>query len=231
MSRLKIYNLATATWEYAGGANTGVLATAIAADPAFTAVYPRVINHAATASTARNGTAPIFWIGSVNPTNATDNDELYRTDLTAKYVRVSGAWIEVGSTRFAPISAPLGRIGSGSSFDNPTSGTTQLIVGTTASIPISAGRKYMARIELNSGHYGTVVADLFTIFLAMDGALYLGGPPVYIRTANQYMDPGSAAFSIAPSAGSHTFAAGAYRNAGTGSLQFRGRVYIYDEGA
>jgi hypothetical protein len=72
----------------------------LAVDSAFTSRFPRVVNHGATAGTARNGTAPIFWIGSVNPTNATDNDELYRTDQTAKYIRVGGAWIEVGSSRY-----------------------------------------------------------------------------------------------------------------------------------
>jgi hypothetical protein len=102
MPRLKVYDLATGTWKYAGGVDPVALAT----DGAFTSRYPTIVNHGAIASTARVGTAPNFWIGSVDPTNAVNNDELFRTDQTAKYVRVAGAWVEIGSTRYAPIATP-----------------------------------------------------------------------------------------------------------------------------
>lgn len=75
----------------------------LAADTAFTSKFKSTINHGATAGTARTGTAPVLWIGSVNPTNAVNDDELYRTDTTAKYVRVAGAWVEVGSSRYMSV--------------------------------------------------------------------------------------------------------------------------------
>jgi hypothetical protein len=71
-------------------------------DSAFTSKYGTTVNHGSVAATARKGTAPCQWIGSVNPTNATDDDRLYRTDQTAFYVRVAGAWVEIGSLRFVP---------------------------------------------------------------------------------------------------------------------------------
>jgi hypothetical protein len=79
-----------------------VTRASLAQDAAFSSRYLPTVNHGSTAGTARVGTAPCRWIGSVDPTNGADDDELYRTDRTALYVRVSGAWVEAGSLRFAP---------------------------------------------------------------------------------------------------------------------------------
>ena len=65
--------------------------------------YAPTVNHGSTAGTARVGTAPCRWIGSVDPTNAANDDELYRTDLGALFVRVSGACVEVGRSRYQPL--------------------------------------------------------------------------------------------------------------------------------
>ena len=77
---------------------------ALAADADFTSKFTVVVNHGATAATTRVGTAACFWIGSVDPTNAVNNDRLYRTDTTAYYVRVGGAWVESGSSRYVSVS-------------------------------------------------------------------------------------------------------------------------------
>ena len=84
-------------------ANAAALATSVATQTAFSSRYVAVVNHGATAGTARVGTAPCLWIGSVDPTNAANDDELYRTDTTALYKRVSAAWVEVGSSRFGAL--------------------------------------------------------------------------------------------------------------------------------
>ena len=80
----------------ASGELAPITRVALAEDNAF----KTVVNHGAVASTARTSSHPIFWIGSVDPTNAANNDELYRTDRTARYVRVSGSWVEIGSNRY-----------------------------------------------------------------------------------------------------------------------------------
>jgi hypothetical protein len=83
-----------------------------------------------------------MWVGSVNPTNATNNDELYRTDQTAKYVMVGGVWVEIGSTRYAPIS--LGQVaGTVISADQTGIGATDtLLTGYTLTFTAIAGRRY-----------------------------------------------------------------------------------------
>lgn len=83
------------------GALAPITRANLADDISFSSRYSTFINHGSTAATARTGTAPTFWIGSVNPTNATNNDALYRTDTTALYIRVAGAWVEVGSNRYS----------------------------------------------------------------------------------------------------------------------------------
>jgi hypothetical protein len=82
-----------------GGVTKKFSGSVLAGGAALTSRYPRVVNHGATAATGRVGTAPHLWIGSVNPTNATDNDQLYRTDQTAWYVRVGGVWVELFASR------------------------------------------------------------------------------------------------------------------------------------
>lgn len=52
------------------------------------------VAHGATAATARTGNTPILWVGTVNPSNATNGDVLYRSDTGRFYVRVSSAWAE-----------------------------------------------------------------------------------------------------------------------------------------
>jgi hypothetical protein len=116
--------------------------TALANDAAFTSKFRQVVNHGAVTGTARTGTGPIMWVGSVNPTNATNNDELYRTDQTAKYVMVGGVWVEIGSTRYAPIS--LGQVaGTVISADQTGIGATDtLLTGYTLTFTAIAGRRY-----------------------------------------------------------------------------------------
>ena len=86
--------------------NTGPMGPSTADDVSFTSKYPTVVNHGATAGTARGGTAPIFWIGSVDPTNATNDDELFRTDTVILYKRVAGAWVVVSGSIYVGASAP-----------------------------------------------------------------------------------------------------------------------------
>lgn len=57
--------------------------------------YGQAVVHGSTAATARTGAGPILWIGSVDPTNATDGDYLVRTDLQRFYARMSSAWLEL----------------------------------------------------------------------------------------------------------------------------------------
>lgn len=97
----------------ASGELAPITRVALAEDNAF----KTVVNHGAVASTARTSSHPILWIGSVDPTNAANNDELYRTDRTAKYVRVSGSWVEIGSNRFV-----YGTRGSGAPGGTGTDG-------------------------------------------------------------------------------------------------------------
>lgn len=82
------------------------LATDLAGNAGFTSKYARVINHAAVAGTARGGTGAILWIGSVNPTNATDDDELFRTDTVVLSKRIGGVWVVVSGSIFVGNSAP-----------------------------------------------------------------------------------------------------------------------------
>lgn len=198
----------------------------MANDSAFTSKYPRVLNHGATAGTARNGTAPIFWIGSVNPTNTTDNDELYRTDLVAKFVRVGGAWIEVGSTRYAAIAQ--GRLYVGGAWDAVTSGTTQLIVGTSSAIPVVNTRKYGVYVYLE-GDFGSVTGDSFTIGIQQDG-VQIYSCPIATLLGGAYIPPSVIYAPITPTTGSKVFRATATRAGGTGTLQFRGKLVVMDEG-
>lgn len=89
-----------------GGILAPITRANLVADSAFTSVYPRVVNHGSTAGTARTGTAPIFWIGSVDPTNATDDDELFRTDTVVLSKRIAGVWVVVSGSVYVGPSAP-----------------------------------------------------------------------------------------------------------------------------
>lgn len=124
----------------------------------------------------------------------------------------------------------IGRVVAGALFDSATSGTTKLVVSTTASTPMSAGRKYIARLELSHGWYGSVAGDGFTIGIEQDGTA-LDTCPVYINSSNNYIPPGSLVSPFTTTTASHVYRATAIRDAGTGSLQFRGRLYIYDDGS
>lgn len=82
------------------------LATDLASNAGFTSKYARVINHGSTAGTARGGTGAVLWIGSVDPTNATDDDELFRTDTVVLSKRIGGVWVVVSGSIFVGNSAP-----------------------------------------------------------------------------------------------------------------------------
>lgn len=155
----------------AGGVLAPITRANLAVDTAFTSKYPQVVNHGATAGTARLGTGPHFWIGSVNPTNATDNDELYRTDLIAKFVRVGGAWIEVGSTRYAPISQ--GNRMGGVLIAADQTGITSLadLTGFTVTFTAVAGRVYRVDYVLHAAQVTSAGAQTFRL---SDGASDLG---------------------------------------------------------
>lgn len=57
--------------------------------------FAQTVTHGSNAATARSGTGPLTWIGSVDPSNAADGDYLLRTDLQRFYARVSSAWMEM----------------------------------------------------------------------------------------------------------------------------------------
>lgn len=170
---------------------------------------------------------------TVGPTAAVDPLDRYVQTINGLEARIAdlerasrrdiGA-LPMFSTRFV-----AGRVASGAPFDLATSGTTKLTAGATASTPMSAGRKYMARLELQRGWYGTVGADNFSIAIEEDGTP-LTSVPVYVTTAGQYITPGSLTFPFTTTAASHVYQAAATRSVGTGSLQFRGQLHIYDDG-
>ena len=81
------------------------------------AAFKTVINHGATSAITRTTSQPILWIGSVDPINAVNDDRLYRTDQTALYFRVSGSWVEVGSSRYSKST-----LGSGNPFGTGSNG-------------------------------------------------------------------------------------------------------------
>lgn len=80
----------------------GDLAPITRADLAADINFKTVINHGATASTARSGSHPIKWIGSVDPSNST-NDEWFNTNNSRQYVKISGTWVNI-------MSVPVGTI-------------------------------------------------------------------------------------------------------------------------
>lgn len=57
--------------------------------------FAQTVTHGSNAATARSGTGPLTWIGSVDPSNAADGDYLLRTDLQRFYAQVSSAWMEM----------------------------------------------------------------------------------------------------------------------------------------
>jgi hypothetical protein len=122
-----------------------------------------------------------------------------------------------------------GLIVSGSQFDSATSGTTKLNAGATASTPLSASRKYMARLELCYGWFGTVAGDTFSVGMELDGS-QIAVLPMQIVGSGWYQPFGSMAFPFTTTTGNHVVQASAQRSVGTGSLQFRGRVHVYDDG-
>lgn len=124
----------------------------LAADPAFTSRFPSVVNHGSTAGTARTGTAPIFWIGSVDPTNATNNDELFRTDTVVLSKRIAGAWVIVGGSVFVGTNPP----------STPTDGKlwwdtddTSLLVDTIAPSVLAVDAAFTSRYASITRHGGT----------------------------------------------------------------------------
>jgi len=126
---------------------------------------------------------------------------------------------------------PKGRIWATSYCDSPTSGTTKLTPAlvSTGSLDLVANRKYHAALQLDGGYYGTVAGDVYTCGIDLDGSS-LGSVPVYIIVANQYIPPGSLLVAFTTTTGGHTLQGWAQRNAGTGSMQFRARVWVFDDG-
>jgi hypothetical protein len=165
----------------------------LALDVAFTSKYTQVINHGSTAATARAGTAPCFWIGSVDPTNAVNNDRLYRTDTTAYYVRVAGAWVESGSTRYVPVattwtglaySSPWADV-SGRAVQHRTEGNRIFLRGTATrpsgtnapigTLPVGS-RPFTGRLEQFSQKWWNGSVDAIAgIQIADTGVITVGG--------------------------------------------------------
>ena len=130
--------------------------------------YLPTVNHGSTAGTARVGTAPCRWIGSVDPTNATDDDELYRKDLGTLFVRVNSAWVEVGSTRFLPRSTHLMMPSGGVAATLPRKSP----IGNTTSA-ITSGRICWSAIDLVAGQ-------------AVSAITFYSGPTAAVSPTNQW---------------------------------------------
>ena len=125
---------------------------------------------------------------------------------------------------------PRGLVGNGPSFDGATSGTTKLNIGSTQVLALKAGRKYVARLELSGGWYGTQVGDVFNIGMELDGSQLVNLIPVQIDVGNNYLPPCSMMRLFTTTTGDHVIQGSAQRQSGTGILQFRGQIFVYDEG-
>lgn len=188
----------------------------LALDTAFTDKFMQTVVHGSTAGTARSGVAPLFWIGSVDPTNATNNDQLYRTDQTALYVRVAGAWIEVGSTRYAPILQSK-FIGSVSVTVADQTGITTIadLTGYAVTFTAVTGRTYRFEYVFNAAQ---VTAAGFQVFKLFDSSTDLG----VVDSSNQVFNLAGISKMVSGykdvsglSAGSHTLKLRGSTTAGT----------------
>ena len=77
----------------------------LAADSSFRTT----INHGSTSGTARTGSHPIKWIGSVDPTNAANDDEWFNASNARQYIRIASAWVNLMSV---PVGVVLDYSGS-----------------------------------------------------------------------------------------------------------------------
>lgn len=130
----------------------------LAADTAFTDRYRSVVNHGATAGTTRTTSVSTLWIGSVNPTNAVNNDTLYRTDTTTFFIRIAAAWVQVGAWAL-----PWGEVSYNEiTASGPALSTSDVDVVLSTSTAWPTGRKLLV----------TAMADAGATVSAIDSEIY-----------------------------------------------------------
>lgn len=135
-----------------------------------------------------------------------------------------------GTSWRRPWNMPWGRIGNGAAVDQATVGSNLYVgLGTTPALPMLVNRAYAAKIELGGG-FGSTPGDSFNIYFGELGQANISGGVVAIMLANAYLPPGTIMAPFSSTAGNKQFDMRVQRVAGTGTLQFRARLFIYDEG-
>lgn len=152
---------------------------------------------------------------------APNGSQAYTADFGLLWLRRGGVWI---------VPYAIGRIASGPTFDVVTTGGTQLNAGTITGLQMFAGRRYCARIALVGGMYGSVAGDSWNAGHRIDGGAMTAGATFAIQLANAYTQGPTFFTPFTTTDGTHTLDACVARAAGTGTLQFRGRLDILDEG-
>jgi hypothetical protein len=126
---------------------------------------------------------------------------------------------------------PWGAVYLGSNFDGTTSGTTVLALGATGTVVQTyANRRYEWRLGLDAGWFGSTVGDVYTVGLRETGQSLYSNTLVQVTVANAYLPPGFHISEFTATTGLHGYESIAQRSAGTGTLQFRGRMTIHDIG-
>lgn len=129
-----------------------------------------------------------------------------------------------------PWNMPWGRLAAGPFVDVPTVGTNILVVGATPVVPTVPGRLYRGVID-NVNSYGTVATDIFGLAVGETGQANAGTATVQTIISNGVLPPfGANIFFTVATAANRAFDMRIGRTSGTGVLQIRMRLSVYDDG-
>jgi hypothetical protein len=129
-----------------------------------------------------------------------------------------------------PWNMPWGRVAAGPFVDVPTVGTNILVVGATPVIPTVPGRQYRGVID-NVNSYGTVATDIFGLGVGETGQATVGTATVQTIVTQGVLPPfGANIFFTVATAANRAFDMRIGRTSGTGVLQIRMRLSVYDDG-
>ena len=125
-----------------------------------------------------------------------------------------------------------GLVGAASSSDIAVSAAAPGTTIRSVTLSLTAGRQYTVEArQLSSYVTGATNANSFQLYLDLDGAVYNNYSTAYpIIVDGAYVTPANVSWNLTATTGSHTVALRLVRNSGTGTMQARFHLMVYDVG-
>jgi hypothetical protein len=152
--------------------------------------------------------------------------------------KVNGVWTSVSgngqsAADVAKWNSAWGLIGSTASSDIAVAAAAPGTTIRSITATLTAGRQYVVEARQISSYMtsGTTSANSFQLYLDLDGAGYLSYSAAYpVIVDGGYVTPSNVSWNLTANTGSHTIAIRLARNSGTGTMQARFHLAVYDVG-